>query len=119
MKRVIPGVNVPEDRDMDDDIVDAEVVEPHYGQVILTEEEQQLYGETLMNLVTNSLMLLEWKDRIEKSLEPGDTDTLTDKDLVIPMELKLLLSRIAQHGIQMQQLVDIQLNKAGMKSVIT
>ena len=98
LPRAVPGLNIPEE---------AEIVTPEYGQVELNSEEQELYGSTLMNLCLAAIEIGQWAEPIKKD------------EIDLPMELKLLLSRVYQHGVQMQELIDVQLRKAGLKSVIT
>jgi hypothetical protein len=84
-----------------------EVYEPELKQIALTDEEQQLYGSTLMGLIDAGLQLKRFESLIKPHLEDEGFDTLD-----------AALAACYTHAVMMQRLVDVQLEKAGLKAVI-
>lgn len=84
-----------------------EVYSPELKQVELTREEAELYGTTLMGLINAGLQLQRFEALIKPHLEDEGFDTLD-----------AALADTYQHAVMMQRLVDVQLEKAGLKTVI-
>lgn len=79
------------------------VVTPEYETIEFTEDEATLYGVGLMNLVRSCLEIKDHVSRVEQD---------------IPIETKLLLSRIFTYAVAFQELIDIQAAKAGHTSSV-